>query len=72
MIFQVRKPNKMIFISAKNRKKYKNIIAKIFIKCRLIEPEIRPEYLQKLRKIDKNYSKSFSSINQLKKKIKKK
>ena len=39
----------------------------------ILEPELRPEYIEKLKKIDKEgYSKTFSSIEQLRKEIEKK
>jgi hypothetical protein len=35
-----------------------------------LEPELRPEYLEKLKKIEKEgYGETFSSINELRKKI---
>lgn len=49
-------------------------IAKIVIECggNILEPELRPEYLGKLRKIeDEGYGDAFSSIEQLRKKIEK-
>jgi len=37
-----------------------------------LEPELRPEYLEKLQKIEKEgYGETFSSIEQLRKKIEK-
>lgn len=37
-----------------------------------LEPELRPEYLQKLRKIEEEgYGETFNSIEQLRKKIEK-
>ena len=50
-------------------------IAKIVIECggNILEPELRPGYLEKLQKIEKEgYGESFSSINQLSKKIEQK
>ncbi len=49
-------------------------IAKIVIECgaNIIEPELRPEFLEKIKKIEKEgYGETFSSIEQLKKKIEK-
>jgi hypothetical protein len=37
-----------------------------------LEPELRPEYIEKLQKIEKEgYGKTFSSVEQLRKKIEK-
>ena len=58
-----------------NLKTKSEAITKIVIECgaNIIEPELRPEYLEKLRKIEKEgYSETFSSIGQLRKKIEKK
>ena len=39
---------------------------------RILEPELRPEYIKKLRKIQKEgYSETFRSIEELRKKIEK-
>jgi hypothetical protein len=49
-------------------------IAKIVIECggNILEPELRPEYLDKLAKIEKEgYSETFNSIGQLRRKIEK-
>lgn len=49
-------------------------IAKIVIECgaQIIEPELRPEYLKKLRRIEKEgYGETFKSIEQLRRKIEK-
>ncbi|MFH1710981.1 MAG: DUF2683 family protein [Nanoarchaeota archaeon] len=49
-------------------------IAKIVLECgaNIIEPELRPEYLEKLQKIKKEgYGETFSSIGQLRRKIEK-
>ena len=57
-----------------NLKTKSEAIAKIVIECggNILEPELRPEYLEKLRKIEKDgkYSKVFSSIDELDKYIK--
>jgi len=48
-------------------------IAKIVIECgdNLLEPQIRPEYLEKLKRIEsEGYGELMTSIEQLKKKIK--
>ena len=38
----------------------------------ILEPELRPEYLEKLKKIEEEgYSETFHSINELRKKIEK-
>ena len=57
-----------------NLKTKSEAIAKIVIEFgeSIIEPELRPEYLEKLRKIEKEgYGETFNSIDQLRKKIKK-
>jgi hypothetical protein len=57
-----------------NLKTKSEAIAKIVIECgaNIIEPELRPEYLEKLRKIEKEgYGETFNSIEQLRKKIEK-
>ena len=57
-----------------NLKTKSEAITKIVIECgaNIIEPELRPEYLEKLRKIEEEgYGETFNSIEQLKKKIKK-
>ena len=57
-----------------NLKTKSEAIAKIVIEfgANIIEPELRPEYLQKLRKIEEEgYGKTFNSIKQLRKKIEK-
>ncbi len=57
-----------------NLKTKSEAIAKIVIECgtNIIEPELRPEYLERLQKIEKEgYGKTFSSIKQLRKKIEK-
>ena len=49
-------------------------IAKIVIECgeNIIEPELRPEYLKKLEKIEKEgYGTTFKSIDELRRKIEK-
>lgn len=57
-----------------NLKTKSEAIAKIVIEFggNILEPELRPEYLKKLRKIEeKGYSETFNSIAQLRKKIEK-
>ena len=56
-----------------NLKTKSEAIAKIVIECgaNIIEPELRPDYLDKLKKIEEEgYGETFNSIEQLKKKIK--
>jgi len=49
----------------KNKSQAVALIAKIYEES-FLEPELRPEYLEKLRKIDKgNHSRIFSSIEEL-------
>jgi len=57
-----------------NLKTKSEAISKIVVECgaNIIEPELRPEYLEKLLKIEKEgYEETFSSIEQLRKKIEK-
>ncbi|MBS3151567.1 DUF2683 family protein [Candidatus Woesearchaeota archaeon] len=57
-----------------NLKTKSEAIAKIVIECggNILEPELRPEYLQKLQKIEKEgYGETFISIRQLREKIEK-
>jgi hypothetical protein len=57
-----------------NLKTKSEAIAKIVIEFgeSIIEPELRPKYLEKLRKIEKEgYGETFSSITQLREKIEK-
>lgn len=57
-----------------NLKTKSEAIAKIVIECggNILEPELRPEYLEKLKRIEKEgYSETLNSIKQLRKKIKK-
>lgn len=57
-----------------NLKTKSEAIAKIVIECgtNIIEPELRPEYLNKLQKIEEEgYGETLSSIEQLRKKIEK-
>ena len=57
-----------------NLKTKSEAIAKIVIECgaNIIEPELRPEYLEKLKSIEEEgYSETFKSIGQLRKKIEK-
>jgi len=47
-----------------------NIILKVYGE-NFLEPEVRPEYLERLRKIEKEgYGKTFSSIDELRKDLK--
>ena len=49
-------------------------ISKIVVECgaNILEPELRPEYIEKLRKIRKEgYGKKFSSIEELRRHIEK-
>jgi len=58
-----------------NLKTKSEAISKIVIEwgANIIEPELRPEYLEKLGKIEKEgYGETFNSIDQLRKKIEKK
>lgn len=58
-----------------NLKTKSEAIAKIVIECgaEILEPELRPEYLEKLKKVEREgYGRGFSSIGQLRKKIEKK
>jgi hypothetical protein len=58
-----------------NLKTKSEAIAKIVIECgrSIIEPELRPEYLEKLKRIEEEgYGETFNSIEQLRKKIEKK
>jgi len=57
-----------------NLKTKSDAITKVVIECGagIIEPELRPEYLEKLRIIEKEgYGETLSSIEQLRKKIEK-
>lgn len=57
-----------------NLKTKSEAIAKIVIECgaNILEPALRPEYLEKLKKIEEEgYSETFTSIEQLRKKIEK-
>lgn len=55
----------------KNKSQAIAILAKIY-EDSFLEPELRPEYLTKLQKIRKEgYGKSFSSINELRRRIEK-
>ena len=53
----------------KNKSQAVAMIAKIYMES-FLEPELRPEYLNKLKKIDKEYGKIFSSIEELDRHIK--
>jgi len=57
-----------------NLKTKSEAIAKIVIECgeNILEPELRPEYLEKLKRIEKEgYGKTFKSIDELRKRIEK-
>lgn len=57
-----------------NLKTKSEAITKIVIECggNILEPELRPEYPEKLRKIEEEgYGETFSSIKQLRRKIEK-
>ena len=57
-----------------NLKTKSEAIAKIVIKAgeEMLEPELRPEYLEKLKKIEKEgYGKTFKSIEDLRRTIEK-
>ena len=57
-----------------NLKTKSEAIAKIVLECggNMLEPELRPEYLKKLKRIEKEgYGETFKSINELRKKIEK-
>ena len=55
----------------KNKSDAIALLAKIYEE-KFLEPELRPEYLEKLRKIEKEgYGEAFKSIKQLRKKIEK-
>ena len=52
-----------------NLKTKSEAIAKIVIECgeNILEPELRPEYLEKLKKIEKEKGISFKNISELRK-----
>lgn len=52
-----------------NLKTKSEAIAKIVIECgeNILEPELRPEYLEKLRRIEKEKGMSFKNIAELRK-----
>lgn len=57
-----------------NLKTKSEAIAKIVIECgsNILEPELRPEYLEKLKRIEKEgYGETFKSIAELRRKIEK-
>lgn len=57
-----------------NLKTKSEAITKVVMDCgaNIIEPELRPEYLKKLRKIEEEgYGETFNSIEQLRKRIEK-
>ncbi len=58
-----------------NLKTKSEAIAKIVIECgaNILEPELRPEYLEKLKRIEgEGYGETFKSIEELRRKIEKK
>lgn len=58
-----------------NLKTKSEAIAKIVIECgaNILEPQLRPEYLEKLKKVEKEgYGETFKSIEELRRKIEKK
>jgi len=57
-----------------NLKTKSEAIAKIVIECgaNILEPELRPEFIEKLKRIEKEgYGETFKSIEQLRRKIEK-
>ena len=59
-------------VKAKYRLRNKNDALKLVIKEyeNSLEPELRPEYIKKIKKIEKEgYGKTFGSINELRKHI---
>ena len=55
----------------KNKSEAIALIAKVYADT-FLEPELRPEYLEKLRRIEKEgYGETFSSIKELRRKIEK-
>jgi len=57
-----------------NLKTKSEAIAKIVLECggNILEPELRPEYLEKLKRIEKEgYGETFKSIERLRKKTEK-
>jgi len=52
-----------------NLKTKSEAITKIVIECggNILEPELRPEYLQKLQKIEKEKGISFKNVSELRK-----
>ncbi|HJX50756.1 MAG TPA: DUF2683 family protein [Candidatus Nanoarchaeia archaeon] len=57
-----------------NLKTKSEAIAKIVIECggSILEPELRPEYLEKLKRIEEEgYGETFKSIDELRRKIEK-
>ena len=57
-----------------NLKTKSEAITKIVIECgeNILEPELRPEFLKKLKRIEKEgYGKTFKSINELRRHIEK-
>lgn len=58
-----------------NLKTKSEAIAKVVIECgaNILEPELRPEYLEKLKRIEEEgYGETFKSVEELRKKIEKK
>ena len=53
----------------KNKSQAVAMIAKIYEES-FLEPELKPEYLEKLKKIDKEYGKIFNSVEELDRHIK--
>lgn len=59
-------------VKAKNRLKNKSEALKLIIKDyeeTILEPELKPEFLEKLNKISKEKHRKFSSIQELRKMI---
>ena len=56
-----------------NLKTKSEAIAKIVIECgaNILEPELRPEYIEKLQKLEKQKGISFKNISELRKIIEK-
>ena len=53
----------------KNKSQAVAMIAQIYEES-FLEPELRPEYIERLEKIDKEYGKIFSSVEELDEHIK--
>jgi len=57
-----------------NLKTKSEAISKVVMECseNILEPQLRPEYMEKLKRIEREgYGKTFNSIGQLRKKIEK-